>query len=245
MHGYGAQTYGEAFADIYDEWYSDISDVETCVAALTELSRGGPILELGVGTGRLALPLAAAGADVHGVDASPAMLDKLAAADPQGSVTVTEADFGSQIPKGPFNMVFAAYNTLFNLVTAEAQQRCLQLVAGQLAPGGYFAVEAFVPSPESSSPHRGVDVKHVAESVVLNATIRDPEAQTVRGQQIQLTNNGVRLRPWQIRYLTPLQLDASCAEAGLELAARWGDWAGDPFDDHSTRHVSIYAARTR
>ena len=149
MQGYDASSYGEGFADVYDDWYQGISDVEVTVVELLDLAGGGPVLELGVGTGRLAVPLAeaglASGLTVVGLDASAAMLARLAWRDPGNLVTTIHGDMRYDLPDGPFGLVFAAYNTLFNLTDEGAQARCFVDVAERLRPGGRFVVEAFVP----------------------------------------------------------------------------------------------------
>jgi SAM-dependent methyltransferase len=159
VEGYDASTYGERFADVYDEWYAGTADVEGTVAVLAELAGGGPVLELGVGTGRLAIPLVARGLSVHGVDASPAMVALLRGKPGGEQVHVTTADFADVAVDvdGGFALVFVAFNTFFNLPTAEAQQRCVTNVARLLRPGGSFVVEAFVPDPESAPVRRRAD----------------------------------------------------------------------------------------
>ena len=243
MAGYGPESYGDAFADVYDDWYADVTDVEACTDALAELAQGGTALELGVGTGRLAIPLAARGVSVTGVDASNAMLERLAAADPARTVMAVRADFGTEIPNGPFDVVFAAYNTFFNLLTEEAQLTCLRLVEARLALTGHLVVEAYVPRPEARE--RGVDGRLTDEGVVLNVAVRDDSTQVVRGQQVELTNDGVKLRPWQVRYLRPDQLDELAEDAGLMRVARWSEWSGAAFDNSSSRHISVYAPQRR
>ncbi|MDG2113574.1 MAG: class I SAM-dependent methyltransferase, partial [Actinomycetota bacterium] len=238
---YKADSYGEAFADVYDDWYAEVSDVAACATAVAELAQNGRVLELGVGTGRLAVPLAELGLDVVGVDASPAMLQRLSANDPGGLVTAHRMDMGAVLPPGPFDVVFVAYNTFFNLTSAAKQVGCLSLVRDRLAPTGHFVVEAFVPVLDG--PDRGVQSRSIADGVVLNVTVRDPLTQIVRGQQVELGNDRVRLRPWQIHYLTPTQLDEMAASVGLRRVARWSDWRGTAFSDTSTRHVSVYASR--
>ena len=242
MRGYSESSYGDGFADVYDDWYRGISDVDVTVATLRELADDGAVLELGVGTGRLAIPLAATGLAVTGVDASEAMLARLAAKDGAERVTVVRGDMVDALPDGPFALAFVAYNTLFNLVTAPRQQACFESVAARLSGGGLFVVEAFVPLPQSDTP---VTVRSLeADRVVLSVSVRDDANQRAEGQFVELTERGgVRLRPWSIRYAPPDELDAMAATAGLELRERWGDFDRRPFTAESERHVSVYRRR--
>jgi SAM-dependent methyltransferase len=203
------------------------------------------VLELGVGTGRLAVPLAeaglASGLTVVGIDASAAMLARLAWRDPGSLVTTVHGDMRYDLPGGPFGLVFAAYNTLFNLTDEGAQARCFIDIARRLRPGGRFVIEAFVPD---EPPRRGdsVTVRSIAaDRVVLSISVDDPDHQSAAGQFVELTEaGGVRLRPWSIRYSTPSQLDEYARTAGFALEARWDSFGRAPFDDESPRHVSVY-----
>ena len=121
MEGYESDTYGDAFADVYDDWYQDLSDVSALVTLIDEYSSGRALCELGVGTGRLALPLASHGFSVTGVDTSSAMLDRLRAADHQQTVTTFAGDMVDDMPSGPFDVMLIGFNTLFNLETQERQ----------------------------------------------------------------------------------------------------------------------------
>ena len=244
MEGYDASTYGERFADVYDEWYGDVSDVAATVAVLAELADGGPVLELGVGTGRLALPLVERGLEVHGVDASTAMVERLRAKPGGAAVHVTRGDFADvavEVPGG-FGAAFVAFNTLFNLATAEAQQRCFTNVAARLRPGGAFVVEAFVPDPDSAPAGGGLTTRAITtDRVELQATLADLDAQTISGSTISLSATGITLRPWHIRWATPDQLDAMAGAAGLALAHRWAGWDRVDHRPGDPRHVSVYA----
>jgi SAM-dependent methyltransferase len=246
---YGPASYGDAFADVYDEWYGPSpamasSDLATTVGCLTTLADGGPVLELGVGTGRLAIALAEHGLEVHGVDASAQMLAKLAAKPGGHLVTTRCADMAEDLPDGPFRLIFVAVNTLFNLTTADAQRRCLALAAQRLSPDGRFVVEAFVPDLAHSAP--ALTVRSVeADHVVLMASRTDPIEQVVIGQMIEFRDNTLpRLKPWQIRYATPTQIDDLADSAGLCLTDRWATWSRDVFTAVSTHHVSVYGLRT-
>jgi SAM-dependent methyltransferase len=250
VEGYGPSTYGDRFADVYDDWYADVSDVAACVervASLAAQAGGGPVLELGVGSGRLAVPLAARGLEVMGVDASAAMLERLRNRPGGDAVRVVNADMAGaealvSLPRPA--VVLLAFNTLFNLPSQDAQQRCLATVARRLRPGGCVLVEAFVPRAGEdldTTVTKAVEPRRIAlDEVVLTVSEVDHRAQTVTGQHVQLTEQGIRLRPWHLRFATPDQLDTMAARAGLALRWRHGGWAGEPFDDQATVGVSCY-----
>jgi SAM-dependent methyltransferase len=239
---YGRSSYGDAFADVYDDWYGNVTDVESTVQLVADLAApGGRVLELGVGTGRLAVPIAVRGFDVHGVDASAAMLEHLRARDAGGRVAVTLGDMVDDLPAGPFDVVLVAYNTLFNLESAERQAACFSAVAGRLSPGGRFIVEAFVPD---DPPPTGTVVairSMTVDEVVLSISDHDPDGQRAAGHLIQFTDGAaVRLRPWAIRYAPPAELDRFAAAAGLDLFDRWEDLTRRPFTIDSPQHVSVF-----
>jgi SAM-dependent methyltransferase len=244
VRGYHDQSYGDGFADVYDDWYADITDVSTSTEALGALAAGGRVLELGVGTGRLAIPLAATGLEVHGLDTSTSMLERMVTKPGGDRVHAHVGDMVDGLPDGPFALVFVAYNTFFSLLTTERQQACFAEVARRLGPNGCFAVEAFVPvsSDERTS---SVTVRTVAaDRVVLSVSTSDPSRQVAEGQYVDITEaGGVRLRPWSIRWSSPGQLDAMAAAAGLELTDRWAGFDRSPYSDESERHVSIFRAR--
>lgn len=245
MRGYDSTSYGDGFADVYDEWYAEVTDVGATVALTVGLAgAGGRVLELGVGTGRLAIPMAETGLQVTGIDASEAMLDRLRARDTDHRVTTIAGDMVRALPTGTFDVVVVAYNTIFNLLEQSQQADCFRAVAERLAIGGAFIVEAFVPDADVG-PGSSVTVRSMAvDRVVLAASTNDPERQRVDGQFIELTESGgVRLRPWAIRWATPAQLDEMAADAGFERATRTADMAGTPFTDDSTAHVTVYRKR--
>ncbi|MGQ0618198.1 MAG: class I SAM-dependent DNA methyltransferase [Acidimicrobiia bacterium] len=248
MEGYDAATYGDGFADVYDDWYGDGADVAAAVEALAgwALATGGPVLELGVGSGRLALPLAGRGVDVWGIDASPAMVGRLRAKPGGKHLPVAIGDMAeldlSGLPGGPdarFGLVFAAFNTLFNVADEPGQRRCLERVAAVLAPAGRFVIEAFVPG-DGHHPSAVEAVRVDLASVVLSVSRRRRDSQVVDGQHVEITEQGVRLRPWSIRYATPAQLDGMAGAAGLRLHDRYGAWDRSPFGPDSPAHVSVY-----
>jgi SAM-dependent methyltransferase len=243
VEGYTSSSYGDAFADVYDDWYRDVSDIAATVSTVAELAAGGQVLELGIGTGRLAIPLAAHGCSVTGVDSSPKMLAQLAVNDPDGTVVGVLGDMVDDLPDGPFAVVLVAYNTLFNLLSAERQQACLSRVAQVLTPDGCLVVEAIVPHPHHGSQ---VSVRTLsADRVVLSVSVHDAAGQRAEGQFVELTEaGGVRLRPWSIRYSTPDELDDMAARAGLARRYRWGGFDRCEFGDDSALHVSVYTRQS-
>jgi SAM-dependent methyltransferase len=272
LAGFDAATYGDRFADVYDDWYADVTDTAACVATVADLARtaaapagavgtgggdgddgdnGGDgdrprVLELGVGTGRLAIPLVTAGVEVTGVDASPAMLAALAAKPGGATVRPVRGDMADLPPAHPaladgrFHVVLIAYNTLFNLVDDGAQQRCLERAAALVHPDGSVVVEAFVPDPGASSGDSVTTRQVTADRVVLSVSRTDAAARLVVGQYVDISEAGVRLRPWQVRWVSPDGLDALAAAAGLTRHHRWADWRRAPFTTDATTHVSVY-----
>lgn len=247
MEGYQASTYGDRFADVYDDWYGEVTDADVCTRRLAGLiaeAGGGPVLELGIGSGRLALPLARRGIEVHGIDASAAMLDRLRAKPGAGAIRLTQGDMADlDLPEGPpFSIVFVAFNTFFNLGSVDAQQRCLRRVAERLAPGGLFVLEAFVPADgEDVASGGAVSPRSITvDEVVLTVSQHDRANQTISGQHIHVTEAGIRLRPWHLRYAAPDELDAMAEAAGLKLAWRHAGWDGSPFGPDAGVHVSAY-----
>ena len=252
MDGYDETTYGDAFADVYDDWYTAISDVGQTTETLLELTDGGSVLELGVGTGRIAVPLATAGRDrgvtVTGLDSSQAMLDRLDARDPERLVERHLGNMAGPLPRGPYGLVVAAYNTLFNLTSPAMQADCFRAVAAVLTPGGRCVVEAFVPDrPPSGSSSRSTDVSVrslTTDRVVLSVSRQDPEQQVAEGQFVELTEaGGVRLRPWSIRYSSPAELDRMADAAGFDVEHRWASFDRSTFHDDADRHVTVYRLR--
>ncbi len=243
MQGFSPDTYGESFADVYDRWYPDVSDTEGTVVKLLELAGSGLIIELGIGTGRLALPLIAAGRSVRGVDSSPAMIAELAKKPRADEIEVLQGDMGTMPlgKAGEASLVFVAFNTFFNLPSAETQAACFGAASDVLAPGGCFVVETFVAPDPNDLPRRGLSTHTVdADRVVLTATETDAETQTIRGQHLEFTDDGVRLRPWFLRFASIAELDDMAVSAGFVLESRTADWQGADFGPDSESHVSIY-----
>lgn len=239
--GFGPGTYGSSFADVYDEWHADVSDAEATADFVDRFGSGQKVLELGVGTGRIATALAARDHDVTGLDVSAAMLAHIDDASP---VPVVRADMtGLPFTRHHFDLVLVATNTLFNLTTPEDQATCFSEARAALRLGGRLIVEAMVPGAPDPALDRLVTTRSISvDRVVLTATIRDETDQTITGQHIELSEQGIRLRPWRVRYSTLAELDRAAERVGFRLGERHADWHGADLTDDSPNGVSVYVA---
>lgn len=231
------RTYDEALAEVYDEWFGSCE--EAAIDRLAELARSGRVLELGIGSGLLALPLAARGIEVHGIDLSPAMVAKLRAKPGGEAIPVTLGNFADVAVAGEFSLIFVAYNSFFALQTQDEQVRCFQNVAAHLAAGGAFVLEAFV--PQSANFTGGLKVTAVTdERIGLKVSEHDPVRQRLKSQHVVIRNQEIRLYPVEIRYAWPAELDLMARLAGLRLRHRWRDWQRGEIGPDSARHISVY-----
>ena len=244
MSEYGPETYGDRWAAVYDELTATFvspADTERAVARLAALAGGGPALELAIGTGRIAVPLAARGVAVSGIDASAAIVARLRDRPGGAGIPVVVGDFADVAVDGTYRLVFVVLNSFFALLTQDDQVRCFANVAARLEPGGVFLVEAFVPDPGRFD--RGQRVGAIAvgtDGLHLEAARHDPVAQRVDGLHVVVENDSVRTYPVRIRYAWPAELDLMARLAGLRLRERWGGWEGESFTAASARHVSVY-----
>ena len=241
MEPLSPSAYGDAFADVYDRWYADITDAQATAGFVAERCVGGhPVLELGVGSGRLVQPLVAAGLSVIGVDASSAMLALCREAHPD--TPLVQANLAHYTPAPPVGAALCAFNTLFNLTDPQSQQALMSAVANALAPGGAFIIEAvtghsLANAPETSSGPSPVD----PDKRVTSTTRVDTKLQTISGVHAEYTDGGaVTERRWQLRWSTPEQLDDMAQAAGLALSERYEAWDETPFSGQSDTHVSVY-----
>jgi SAM-dependent methyltransferase len=241
MDPYGPSTYGDRIADAYDSWFHPPTDVESAVEVLAGLAGPGPALELGIGTGRIALPLAARGVAVHGVDASQAMVDKLRDKPGGGAIPVALGDFADVPVDGLFPLIYIVFNTLFGLLTQDDQKRCLRNVAAHLGEGGVFVVETFVPDIARFDRGQRVQVARIdLDHAFIDVSMHDPEHQRVSAQIIVLEAEGrFRLFPVELRYLWPSELDLLAELAGLRLRDRWRDWDRTAFTGVD-KHISVF-----
>jgi SAM-dependent methyltransferase len=227
--------YGERIADVYDDWYAAATDVEGTVATVQRL--GSSVLELGIGTGRLAVPMLDAGLTVAGIDASPSMVEQLRVK-VGDRIPVVVADFVDVPVEGSFDVALLAFNVLLNLTDADDQVRCLRR-CGEVAT--HVVVETSVPGDAPLS--QGVDVRNITDDEVTLSAFRVDDDGVVSGSIVSITEAGIRLRPWQVRLTSPADLDARATAAGLELVERWAGWRSEPFGPASDRCVTVYRPR--
>jgi SAM-dependent methyltransferase len=240
MTHYTESTYGDSIADVYDDWYRDIDpDIITTLAGL---ARGGRALEMGIGSGRIALPLQAAGVTMHGIDASPAMVARLREKPGGATIPVAMGNFADVDVEGQFDLVFIVFNTFFALPSQAEQVRCFANVARHLAPDGAFVLEVFAPDVARYNAGRQ-SVRVVTmddQGVRLDVAQYDPVKQRITVQHVHLSPQGVQLYPVQLRFAWPAELDLMAQLAGLQLQQRWGGWHRGPFTADSARHISVY-----
>ena len=208
---------------------------------LASVAGAGPILELAIGTGRVALPLAERGFEVHGIDASTAMVQKLRGKPGGTSIPVAIGDFADVEVEGSFSLVYVVFNTFFALPSQEAQVRCFQNVAERLSAGGVFVIEAFVPDLSRFDRDQRVSATSVEpDRVQLEVSSHDLAAQRVESLHVQIEEGSTRLFPVHIRYAWPSELDLMARLAGLELRERYADFNRQAFSAAADVHVSVY-----
>jgi SAM-dependent methyltransferase len=231
--------FGRQWAATYDG--PGNPDPAPAVELLAGLAAGDRALELAIGSGRVALPLAERGIAVEGIEASPDMVALLRAKPGGEAIPVLIGDMADVGVTGPYPLVYLVFNTLFNLTGAGRQEDCFRNVARVLAPGGAFVVEAFVPDPADFDRDEQVQVRSVTEdSVTLRCHQYDRTAQTFVRQTITFSNGNVQLKPFGMHYRWPEQIDELANEAGLHLDARYATWQREPFGPDSRNHVSVY-----
>ncbi len=234
------QFYGDTWAGVYDQRHGGM-DSAAAVGFLAERADDGPVLELAIGTGRIALPLAARGVRVEGLDASAEMVAWLRAKPGGADLPVTLGDMAEVPASGPYTLVYLVFNSLFGLLTQERQAECFAGAARVLAPGGRFVIECFVPDLTRFDRGQRVQARAVTEeSAVIEVSQHDAVAQRVTTQEIAFDAAGMHLRPVAIRYAWPAELDLMASQTGLTLAERYGGWDGQPFLASSGQHVSVY-----
>jgi SAM-dependent methyltransferase len=243
MSDYGIETYGERWAPFYDSIYDEIDDATTDFL-LRLAGRPPRALELAIGSGRIALPLAAAGVEVTGVDISEEMVDLLRAKPGGEAITVAIGDFADVPVAGEFPLVYLAFNTLFALLDQERQVECFQNVARALEPGGRFVIDTFMPDLgryDHLGTRMGVSSISSNDAHAYEMSIHDPVRQTVVTHHVRRLEDGSTVvLPVTVRYAWPSELDLMARLAGLELDERWGWYDRRPFTERSGQYVSVY-----
>ncbi len=234
-------SFDEAAAEVYDDEIR--GDELATTALLAELAGEGPALELAIGTGRIALPLAARGIRVDGVDLSEAMVAKLRAKPGGELLSVVMGNFADVPVDGEYRLIYLVFNTLFNLLTQEDQVRCFENAAKHLTADGVFVIEAFVPTFLTRlRDDQYVDAEHVGvDRVSFDVGRHDPVAQRLDESHVVLSAAGVRVFPIVTRYAWPSELDLMAQLAGMRLQHRWAGWEREPFTAASRNHVSVYS----
>ena len=234
--------FGEGVAERYDESSPEMFDpavVGPVVDFLAGLAGDGPVLELGIGTGRIAIPLSRRGVRVHGIDLSPQMVAELRAKPGGGDLGVTVGDFATTTVAGRFSLAYLVFNTIGNLTTQDGQVACFQNVAAHLEPGGCFVIEVVVPALQRLPPgetirpftvtpaHLGFEEYEVATQIAIS-------------HHYWMLDGQFETFSVPFRYVWPSELDLMARLAGLTLRERWSDWARSPFTSDSTQHVSVW-----
>lgn len=238
--GFDAAAYGRSAARDYDALYAGL-DPSAAVETLADLASGGPVVEFGIGTGRLALALAERGLTVHGIDGSPDMVAVLQGKQGGEHIPVVIGDFSEIMAGTDFALVVLAINTVYALPSQDAQVACFRNAARHLRPGGRFVVEAWV--PDVGAFRNGTAVRPVQihdGHIELEVARIHPANQTMLTNKVHLSAEGLRLIPANHRYAWPSELDLMARLAGMRLAHRWENWERAQFHDASTTHISVW-----
>ncbi|HEY2803281.1 MAG TPA: class I SAM-dependent methyltransferase [Actinomycetota bacterium] len=244
MEEYTESTYGDRIAEAYDERFVRRLDTMAAVEAIADLATAAGatrVLELAIGTGRIALPLKERGFDIRGVDASEAMVAKLQEKPNGDEIPVTMGNFADVPVEGTFKLVYLVFNTLFALLTQAEQIECMQNVASHLEPGGLFVLECFVPDLARFDRGQRISAANVGvDDVQFDVAVHQAREQRVDSMHVVIRDGEVKTYPVRLRYAFPSELDLMARIAGLRLRERWGSWDREPFTDDSGSHVSIY-----
>jgi SAM-dependent methyltransferase len=229
-----AATYDESAADMFDP-----AVVDPVVDFLVELAGSGRALELGIGTGRIAVPLARRGVPVHGIELSKAMAARLHAKPDAEDIGVTIGDFATTTVEGKFSVAYLVFNTIGNLTTQSAQVACFRNVAAHLDPGGCFVIEVGIPDLQRLPPGDTMRVFHAGETH-WGIDEYDVANQGLTSHHFELVDGRFELHSVPFRYTWPAELDLMAQLAGMSLRERWSDWRRVPFTSDSRNHVSVW-----
>ena len=234
--------FGERVAERYDEWDAALFQpgvVDPVVDFLVDAAGDGAALELGIGTGRIALPLAQRGVRVHGIDLSEAMVAKLREKPGGEAIEVSIGDFASTTVAGTFSLAYLVFNTIMNLTTQDEQVRCFRNVAAHLEPGGRFVIEVGVPQLQRLPPGETVRAFDVSPAR-LGFDEYDVASQGLVSHHYRKIGGRLEVVSVPFRYVWPAELDLMARLAGMTLRERWGGWQHEPFSSDSVTHVSVW-----
>jgi SAM-dependent methyltransferase len=234
--------FGERVAERYDESSADMFEpavVDPAVDFLADLAGSGAALELGIGTGRIALPLARRGIRVHGIDLSEAMVARLRAKPGAEDIEVTIGDFARTRVEGTFTVAYLVFNTINNLTTQGQQIACFENVAAHLEPGGCFVIEVGVPELQRLPPGETVRAFDIS-ATHLGFDEFDVASQGLISHHYAVVEGKLELHSVPFRYVWPAELDLMARLAGMRLRERWSDWKREPFTSESRQHVSVW-----
>lgn len=234
--------FDERIAATYEAKWPELFEpavVDPAVSFLAGLARSGTALELGIGTGRLALPLAQRGFRVHGIELSPAMAARLQAEPGAGAIGVTIGDFATATVNGTFGLAYLVRNTIMNLTTQDAQVQCFRNAAAHLEPGGCFVIEVLIPDLQRLPPGETVRAFTVTPRH-LGLDEYDIAAQGVISHHYWMTGEQAETFSAPFRYVWPSELDLMARLAGMTLRERWSSWHREPFTGDSRTHISVW-----
>jgi SAM-dependent methyltransferase len=234
--------FGERIAASYDESSVDMFEqdvVQPAVDLLADLAGSGRALELGIGTGRIALPLAQRGIPVHGIDLSRAMAARLRAKPGGDAIGVSIGDFATTTVDGTFSVAYLVFNTIMNLTTQAAQVACFRNVAAHLEPGGCFVIEVTIPDLRLLPPGQTAVPFHVSPTRWA-FDVYDVATQAMSSNYVEVVDGRGEYTSIPFRYVWPAELDLMAQLSGLRLRERWAGWKREPFTSESRQHVSIW-----
>jgi SAM-dependent methyltransferase len=234
--------FDERVAARYDESSADMFEpavVDPVVDLLVELAGSGRALELGIGTGRIALPLAQRGVPVHGIELSKAMAARLRAKPGGDEIGVTIGDFATTTVDATFSVAYLVFNTIMNLTTQAAQVSCFRNVAARLEPGGCFVIEVVVPDLQRLPPGETIHAFHVSETN-WGFDEYDVANQGLISHHLEIVDGRGKRNSIPFRYVWPAELDLMAQLAGMRLRDRWSGWKREPFTSDSRQHVSVW-----
>jgi SAM-dependent methyltransferase len=234
--------FGERVAERYDKSAADMFEpavVDPAVDFLADLAGSGAALELGIGTGRIALPLALRGIRVHGIDLSEAMVARLRAKPGAEDIEVKIGDFATTRVEGTFTVAYLVFNTIHNLTTQDEQIACFENVAAHLEPGGCFVIEVGVPQLQRLPPGETVRAFDIS-ATHLGFDEFDVASQGLISHHYSVVDGELELHSVPFRYVWPAELDLMARLAGMRLRERWSDWKREPFTSESRQHVSVW-----